>query len=754
MTTTPGYDPFGLIGQVLDGQFRVDRYVGEGGFSVVYRGHHLGLNEPIAIKCLKLPGQLGSALVESFVRRFRDESRLHYKLSQGSLFIVRSIASGTTMAPTTSALVPYMVLEWLDGCSLADDLADRRARRLTGRSLPEVIKLLDPAVDALAHAHVQGVVHRDLNPGNLFLAQTRDGVRTKVLDFGVAKIVSDHALEMGPRAQTFGHIRIFAPAYGAPEQFDEKVGPIGTWTDVYALGLIVLEMLRDRAVMEGEHIGEYAMRALDAEHRPTPRALGIEVGENVERLMRNVLSVSPNDRPQDAGEMWGTLKAAMIRDGASGAGPFLDPPTPIVGMQLDPTHRTLVMAGANAPRPFSGTVRMDSADLAAARGERATDPDLPRPPAEPPPEDDDDIDSTRTEIVHYDHASGTVSYPHGQAPPHVLPSAVSRSEPPPAQTPQSPAVAPPGPGDLEQINTASAQYDRQKGVLTYRTGHTRPPAAPAHQTPVPPRPPMTFNTPSQSSAPTPFVGTVPHALHASSAPPPAHPSAPPNAPSFPPPTVPSVVPSYAPPEPERSSGSWLGIAFALVGLLVLAGGAFSVWWFVLRAPAPRPAPTVAPPASTPLQAASSAPPAPASTPSAAPTEAAPPPPSVSASASPPPPATNLPAPVPPTTSTVTVAVDAGAGFDPKRARSALSAVNSILASCKQPGPDGGLPLTGDGQIQVVFDPAGTVSSVSLVGPPFAGTPAGECVLARFRTAKMAPFEGSAGTVVYTFTVPR
>src|SRR5262245_59737819 len=111
-------DPFGLIGQVLDGQFRVDSCVGEGGFSVVYKGHHLGLGEPIAIKCLKLPGSMGTALVESFVHRFRDERRLHYRLSQGNLYIARSIASGTTLAPATGALVPYMVLEWLEGRSL------------------------------------------------------------------------------------------------------------------------------------------------------------------------------------------------------------------------------------------------------------------------------------------------------------------------------------------------------------------------------------------------------------------------------------------------------------------------------------------------------------------------------------------------------------------------------------------------------------------------------------------------------------
>ena len=330
----PPNDPFGLIGQVLDGQFQVDKYVGEGGFSSVYKGTSVGLNEPIAVKCLKLPQALGSALVESFVKRFRDESRIHYKLSQGNLHIVRSIASGTTIATTTSALVPYTVLEWLEGRSLAEELADRRQQRMTGRPMAEVVKLLDSAIDALAYAHSQGVVHRDLNPGNLFLARTPAGTKLKVLDFGVAKILADSALAVGPAARTVGNVRMFAPAYGAPEQFDENVGPIGPWTDVYAVALVTLESLRDHTVMEGEHLGEFAMKALDADNRPTPRALGISVGDEVENVFARATALDTKDRPRDAGELWGMLKHAISVDGQSGRkahsirAPSMPPPPP------------------------------------------------------------------------------------------------------------------------------------------------------------------------------------------------------------------------------------------------------------------------------------------------------------------------------------------------------------------------------------------------------------------------------------------
>jgi len=323
-------DLYGLIGQVLDGQFRVDRAIGEGGFSVVYRGHHVGLDEPVAIKCLKLQTQLGSALVEAFIRRFRDESKIHYRLSRGSLHIARTIAAGTTMAPAMGALVPYMVLEWLEGYTLSEELRARRERGESGRTLQEVIRLLDPVAEAMAYAHAQGVVHRDLNPSNIFVAHAHGSSKLKVLDFGVAKVISDHALSLGPRAATIGQIRMFTPAYAAPEQFHETLGPISPRTDVYSFAVMVVELLADRTPIEGEHIGEYADRALDPERRPTPKSLGISVGDAVEAVIARAVTVDPSQRPSDIGEFWGMLKNAANRDAhanrAGGAPGFPKPP--------------------------------------------------------------------------------------------------------------------------------------------------------------------------------------------------------------------------------------------------------------------------------------------------------------------------------------------------------------------------------------------------------------------------------------------
>jgi hypothetical protein len=137
-----------------------------------------------------------------------------------------------------------------------------------------------------------------------------------VLDFGVAKVMADSALAM-PSARTVGNLRMFAPAYGAPEQFDGRVGAVGPSTDVYALALVALEALSDRTVMEGNHVGEFAALALDAARRPTPRRLGIAVGDQVEAVFARAVELHPTSRPSDAGEFWGMLKHAAQLDAQS-----------------------------------------------------------------------------------------------------------------------------------------------------------------------------------------------------------------------------------------------------------------------------------------------------------------------------------------------------------------------------------------------------------------------------------------------------
>src|SRR5690606_15293835 len=130
-------------------------------------------------------------------------------------------------------------MEWLEGQTLAQDLASRGRAGEPPRSVAEAIRLLAPAAEALAIAHTEGVAHLDVKPANLFLCADR--ARTmKVLDFGIAKVLS--ASKTLTRALAGRGKNAFTPAYAAPEQFDERHGAIGPRTDVFAFGLVLLEV--------------------------------------------------------------------------------------------------------------------------------------------------------------------------------------------------------------------------------------------------------------------------------------------------------------------------------------------------------------------------------------------------------------------------------------------------------------------------------------------------------------------------------
>ncbi|WP_394837051.1 protein kinase [Pendulispora rubella] len=309
-------DPFRFNGTVIDGQFRIDQWIGEGGFSNVYKGFHLGLNEPIAVKCLK-PIADSPEVVQDFVNRFRDESRIAYRLSQGNLDIVRCIASGTTLAPV-GVRVPYMVLEWLEGESLAIHFRGRRDAKMKGRSLKEAFDMFTPAGEAIVFAHSHGIVHRDIKPGNLFLTKSRQGgVRLKVLDFGMAKVMSDGSSEstgFSRLAMSMQNIAIFSPPYAAPEQFDPTMGPISAKVDVYSFALVFLEAMLDRRVRTGETDAECLIQACKPSQPITPRGLGLTVPDAVERLFTQACATNPRERPQSMEEFWGKLRNAMQAD--------------------------------------------------------------------------------------------------------------------------------------------------------------------------------------------------------------------------------------------------------------------------------------------------------------------------------------------------------------------------------------------------------------------------------------------------------
>lgn len=308
-------DVFGIVGSVIAGTYQVEAVVAEGGFAVVYRAHHTGFGAPVALKCLKLPQKLDSEAKVNFLAQFRAEAALLFQLSSSISSVVRPLHIDA-LAASDGGFVPYMVLEWLEGQTLAKLVEDRTKAGRPPLPLKKLVRLLTPAAQALDRAHnftgqngqAVSIVHSDLKPENIFLANVAGEEVAKVLDFGIAKAQSV-ATQVAGRAG--GTPTLFTPAFGAPEQWSpERYGETGPWTDVYGLALTLVEAMAGKPVMEGDTAAMMGV-ALDELERPTPMSRGVDVPQAVEIVFQRALAVDPRERQPHAGVFWDELLVAL-----------------------------------------------------------------------------------------------------------------------------------------------------------------------------------------------------------------------------------------------------------------------------------------------------------------------------------------------------------------------------------------------------------------------------------------------------------
>jgi serine/threonine protein kinase len=297
-----------VVSRTVDGRYRVERFVARGGFGAVFRATHLALNRPVALKLLRVPEGLQGAAREDFLARFRDEARTLAALEHPAL--VRVTDFGALVVDGEE--VPWMAMDWVDGQSLADELAARRGRG--GRSNDEALALLRGAFEGVAAAHAAGVAHRDLKPSNLMVCAGATGPTTRVLDFGIAKLMDGDARAGTGFTETRSDAPCFTPGYAAPEQISRaRTGP---WTDVHALALVLTEVLCDRSAYPDGDVTDAAAAAFDPQ-RPTPARHGVDAGA-WEPLIARALSLRPADRFADAGDF---LRALDASRGVSPAAP-------------------------------------------------------------------------------------------------------------------------------------------------------------------------------------------------------------------------------------------------------------------------------------------------------------------------------------------------------------------------------------------------------------------------------------------------
>lgn len=340
-----GEDSLGLVGTTIAEKYAVESLVGEGGFAVVYRAMHLVWKRPVALKVFKallsmnLPKEGRDAMMNEFI----EEGGLLTDLSTQTAAIVQARDVGMhTMA--SGETVPYMVLEWLEGESLEDTILHERQKGFPPRDITQCVNLLEPAVLALGLAHGKGIAHRDIKPANFFVigdARSQQ-VSIKLLDFGIAKVVQDAQKRAGSFQKTTGAITSFTPMYGAPEQFNRSYGATGPWTDVFALSLMLTELLSHCEALPGDDLVQLGFASANPNERPTPRLRGAIVTDSVEAVFLRALSVRPEERFQNASEFWYALKrAASIT--------LTGPTSGMSGTLVDPLSGTLVIASTSQP---------------------------------------------------------------------------------------------------------------------------------------------------------------------------------------------------------------------------------------------------------------------------------------------------------------------------------------------------------------------------------------------------------------------
>ncbi|HEX8190455.1 MAG TPA: bifunctional serine/threonine-protein kinase/formylglycine-generating enzyme family protein [Pyrinomonadaceae bacterium] len=276
----------------LDERYLLERKLGQGGMGLVFKAQHKFIKTQHAIKVI-LPDLVGND--PSLAARFRQEAMAAAAIRHPNTVSVTDygILQGTT---------PYLVMEFVEGRSLHDILAEQR--RLSPVAAVEIILAVCAGVAA---AHRQGIVHRDLKPLNImFRPGEPPGESLKVLDFGLAKIKSGELLGSFVAAQTQGMMG--SPFYMAPEQWSDD--DIDVRADIYSLGIILYQMVAGEVPFKGKSIPSIMSMHLNTP--PVPLAeRGVEVPPPLERAIQHALEKDPSKRPQSVEDFVAELREAM-----------------------------------------------------------------------------------------------------------------------------------------------------------------------------------------------------------------------------------------------------------------------------------------------------------------------------------------------------------------------------------------------------------------------------------------------------------
>jgi eukaryotic-like serine/threonine-protein kinase len=364
---------------LLDGRYRVEARIARGGMGTVYRALDTRLDRVVALKVMH---QL-FAENDQFVARFIREAKSAARLSHPNVVAVYDQGE--------DAGYVFLAMEYVPGRTLRDLLRERA--RLTPT---DALSILEPVLAALSAAHAAGLVHRDVKPENVLIA---DDGRVKVADFGLARAAAN--LEPTSATSLIGTV-----AYLAPEQVIRGIAD--PRSDVYAAGIMLFEMLTGRQPYDGETAISIALRHAH-EDVPAPSSLVPGIPASVDMLVARATSRDPDRRPHDAGaflaEVVRVRGGLIAADADAGVSPLLpptqrtlvverqatasvgtDPPWQSGHSGFDASPYAAAAAPYPAPSPYAASPYAASPFAAAGQLPAVTPPGA----AVPPPDDDDD----------------------------------------------------------------------------------------------------------------------------------------------------------------------------------------------------------------------------------------------------------------------------------------------------------------------------------------------------------------------------
>src|ERR1700761_2689351 len=272
--------------RLLGDRYELDGVVGRGGMAEVYRAHDIRLDRTVAIKTLRVD----LARDHTFQARFRREAQSAASLNHPSIVAVYD--TGEDM--TSGVPVPYIVMEYVDGRTVRDLLqADHRL-------LPErALEIIDGGLGALAYSHESGIVHRDIKPGNVMVTRNGD---IKVMDFGIARAMSDNQATMTQTAQVIGTAQYLSPEQARGERVDAR-------SDLYSTGCLMYELLTGRPPFTGDSPVAIAYQHV-RENPVPPSRLDPTLPPWADSIVLKAMAKAPSDRYQSAAEMQADIQRA------------------------------------------------------------------------------------------------------------------------------------------------------------------------------------------------------------------------------------------------------------------------------------------------------------------------------------------------------------------------------------------------------------------------------------------------------------